>query len=130
MTKDAAFGGKASQAMTREMASKKMQEHWHSPEEALELGYTGDLPDLPQPAGQRHQNHPSQQCPPGMSRPADPALPPAHAIEDVPGRVEQSALAAVVGELKAEVDNLKAEVEHLKAEIEQLKTRGEEFDRG
>ena len=130
MTKDDAFGGKASQEMTWKKAYEKMQEHWHSPEEALELGYTGDLPDLPQPAGQRHQNHPSQQCPPGMSQPADPALPPAHAIEDVPGRVEQSPLAAVVGELKAEVDNLKAEVEQLKAEIEQLKTRDEELDRG
>ena len=56
---------------------------------------------------------------------------PARAIEDVSRRVEQSPLAAVVDELKAEVGMLKAEVYELKEEIKLVKTgvaRDEELE--
>ena len=108
-----------------------MESHWHTPAEALELGHTGGHPDLPQPAGQHHQNHQSQQVPPGMIQPAEPALNPARAIEDVSSRVEQSPLEAVVYKLTAEVDELKAAVCELREELKLVKTgvaRDEELE--
>ena len=40
MTKDEAFGGKASLSMTWDMAETFFESHWHTPAKALELGYT------------------------------------------------------------------------------------------
>ena len=149
MTNDEAFGGKTSHQMSWAKACKFMESHWHTPAEALELGHTGGHPDLPQPAGQHHQNHQSQQVPPGMiqaaARPEPPetpvgqrdqnhpsqqvppgtiqgeALTPALAIRDVSGRVEQSPLAVMVEDLKEEVDTLKAVIETLQNEVRALK---------
>ena len=131
MTNDEAFGGKTSHQMSWTKACKFMESHWHTPAEALELGHTGGHPDLPQPAGQHHQNHQSQQVPPGMIQPAEPALNPARAIEDVSSRVEQSPLEAVVYKLTAEVDELKAAVCELREELKLVKTgvaRDEELE--
>ena len=77
---------------------------------------------------------PVQPVPPAGHQQADGsarASTPARAIEDVSGRVEQSPLAAVVDELKAEVGMLKAEVYELKEEIKLVKTgvaRDEELE--
>ena len=157
MTKPEAHGGLASHSMSWDKARKLFESHWHTPEDALALGHTAGMvqaaarPEPPEPpAGQRDQNHQSQQVPPGMiqaaARPEPPeppvgqrdqnhqsqqvppgmiqaaALTPALAIADVSGRVEQSPLAAVVDELKAEVDMLKAEVCELKEELKLVKT--------
>ena len=73
MTKPEASGGQASLSMTRDMAQTLFESHWHTPAQALELGYTtrrvqGEArPEPPEtPVGQRDQKHPSQQVPPGM----------------------------------------------------------------
>ena len=136
MTKPEAHGGLASHSMSWDKARKLFESHWHTPAEALALGHTAGMvqaaarPEPPEsPAGQRDQNHQSQQVPPGMIQAA--ALTPALAIADVSGRVEQSPLAAVVDELKAEVDMLKAEVCELKEELKLVKTgvaRDEELE--
>ena len=126
MTKPEAHGGLASHSMSWDKARKLFENHWYTPEEALALGHTAGMvqaaarPEPPEPpAGQRDQNHQSQQVPPGMIQAA--ALTPALAIEDVSGRVEHSLRAAAVDELKAEVDMLKAEVYELKEEVYELK---------
>ena len=73
MTKPEAFGGQTSHSMTWDMAQTLFESHWHTPAQALELGYTTRIvqgearPEPPEtPVGQRDQNHPSQQVPPGM----------------------------------------------------------------
>ena len=126
MTKPEAFGGQTSHSMTWDMAETFFESHWHTPAQALELGYTTRMvqgearPEPPETlVGQRAQNHPSQQVPPGMIQ--GEALTPALAIQDVSGRVEQSPLAVMVEDLKAEVNTLKAEVYELKEEVRALK---------
>ena len=110
-----------------EKALALFDKHWYTPEQALERGYTSGrvqvaAPPVPPepPAGQRDQNHQSQQVPPATIQVG--ALTPAPAIGDVSGRAEQPPLAAVVVELQAEVAMLKAEVLELKEELKQVKT--------
>ena len=128
MTEPEASGGQASLSMTQDMAQTLFESHWHTPAQALELGFTTRIvqgearPEPPEtPVGQRDQKHRSQQVPPGMIQ--GEALTPALAIQDVSGRVEQSPLAVMVEDLKAEVNTLKAEVYDLKEELKQVKTR-------
>ena len=77
MTKPEAYGGLISLSMTRIKADELFGSHWHTPEEALALGYTAGMvqvappPEPPEPrAGQRVA-----------------ALSPAFAIEHVSGLV-------------------------------------------
>ena len=98
-------------SMTRIKADELFESHWHTPEEALALGYTAGMvqvappPEPPEPlAGQRVA-----------------ALTPAFAIEDVSGLVEQSPLAAVVVELQAKDDMLQTDVCELKEELKRVK---------
>ena len=124
MTKPEASGGQASLSMTRDMAQTLFESHWHTPAQALELGYTTRMvqgearPEPPEtPVGQLDQNHPSQQVPPGMFQ--GEALTPALAIQDVSGRIEQLPSAEMVGDLTAAVNSLKAEVHELKEQLKQ-----------
>ena len=136
LTEDDARGGLTVFSMTEDMAQTLFEQHWHSPAEALELGYTTRIvqgearPEPPEtPVGHRDQNHPSQQVPPGMIQGV--ALTPAFAIQDVPGRVELQAevdmLKTDVSDLTAEVNTLKAEVHELKDELKQHKQLIETF---
>ena len=148
MTKDEAFGGQASLRMTfgimtKDKADALFASHWHTPEEALERGYTTRMvqvaarPEPPEPpAGQRDQNHQSQQAPPGMIQAAARPGPRAGQRDqnDQSQQVPSGMIhVAVVDELKAEVDELKAEVNMLKTEVyelkEELKLVKEEFAR-
>ena len=132
LTEPDAAGGLTVFSMTENIAQRLFEQHWHSPAEARELGYITRIvqgearPEPPEtPVGQRDQNHPSQQVPPGMIQGV--ALTPAFAIQDVPGRVEQSPLAVMVEDLTAEVNTLKAEVHELKDELKQHKQLIETF---
>ena len=131
MTKPEAHGGLASHSMSWDKARKLFESHWHTPEEALELGYTARMdqvaarPEPPEPpAGQRDQNHQSQQAPPGMIQAAARPEPRAGQRDqnDQSQQVPSGMIhVAVVDELKAEVDQLKAEVNMLKTEVYELK---------
>ena len=132
MTKDEAFGGKASFSMTWDKANELFESHWHTTAEALERGYTTGMvqgearPEPPEtPVGQLDQNHPSQQVPPGMFQ--GEALTPALAIQDVSGRIEQLPPAVMVEDLTAAVNSLKAEVHELKEQLKQHKQLIETF---
>ena len=112
MTNTKAYGGLIAHSMTWDKANKLFERHWHTPEEALALGYTEGMVQVAAP--------PEPPEPPPGQRVA--ALTPAFAIEDVSCLDEQSPLAAVVVELKAEVDMLKMHVYELKEELKRVKS--------
>ena len=124
MTKKEAAGGKASHSMTWQKARQLFQEHWHSPAEALELGYTvrddAHAAALSQPAGPEPPEParraatsapPPPTAPPGLPHSAEPAAEPLD-LGGLPLRQLADAPGSVDNLRNAELDNLQnAELE-------------------
>ena len=124
MTKKEATGGKASHSMTWQKARQLFQEHWHSPAEALELGYTvrDDAhaaalsqpagPEPPEPARRAATSAPPPPTAPlGLPHSAEPAAEPLD-LGGLPLRQLADAPGSVDNLRNAELDNLQnAELE-------------------